>query len=229
MGAGGVVVPPSSYFPKINAVLEKYDVRFIADEVICGFGRTGQWFGHNTYDFKPDIITTAKQLSSGYAPISATIVSRHIVDVLRELGGDFVHGYTYSGHPMCAAVALRNLEIIERENLVTRTREDTGPYFEQALQRLADHELVGQVRSKGLIGAVEIVCTPGTNHRFGGKEGTAGPMVRDACIGNGLMVRGIRDSIVMCPPLIVSHSEIDFMIDTIKMSLDQCLPRLRAL
>ncbi|MEN9874022.1 MAG: hypothetical protein RL186_919 [Pseudomonadota bacterium] len=207
---------------------KKYNILLVADEVICGFGRTGEWFGHNTYGFTPDIITTAKQLSSGYAPISATIVSRAIVEVLREKGGDFVHGYTYSGHPMCAAVALRNLEIIEREDLVTRTREDTGPYFAKALTRLEGHELVGEVRSKGLIGAVEIVSAPHTNHRFGGKEGKAGPMVRDACIANGLMVRGIRDSVVMCPPLIVSHDEIDFMIDTIKTSLDQCLPRLRA-
>jgi putrescine---pyruvate transaminase len=227
-GAGGVIIPPKGYWQKVEAICRKYDILLVADEVICGFGRTGQWFGHNTYGFTPDIITTAKQLSSGYAPISATIVSRKIVEVLRELGGDFVHGYTYSGHPMCAAVALRNLEIIEREDLVTRTREDTGPYFEQALQRLVGHELVGQVRSKGLIGAVEIVSEPGTNHRFGGKEGKAGPIVRDTCIANGLMVRGIRDSIVMCPPLIISHDEIDFMIATIRKSLDECLPKLRA-
>jgi len=228
-GAGGVIIPPKGYWQKVEAICRKYDVLLVADEVICGFGRTGQWFGHNTYGFTPDIITTAKQLSSGYAPISATIASRAIVEVLREKGGDFVHGYTYSGHPMCCAVAERNLEIIEREDLVTRTREVTGPYLAKALQRLAGHELVGEVCSQGLLGAVEIVSEPGTNHRFGGKEGKAGPMVRDACIANGLMVRGIRDSVVMCPPLIVSTSEIDFMIDTIEKSLNQCLPALRAL
>jgi putrescine aminotransferase len=228
-GAGGVIIPPKGYWQKVEAICRKYNILLVADEVICGFGRTGEWFGHNAYGFTPDIITTAKQLSSGYAPISATIVSRQIVEVLREKGGDFVHGYTYSGHPMCAAVALRNLEIIEREDLVTRTREDIGPYFAEALNRLVDHELVGQVRSKGLIGAVEIVSEPGTNHRFGGKEGKAGPIVRDACIANGLMVRGIRDSVVMCPPLIISHDEIDFMMATIRKSLDQSLPKLRAL
>jgi putrescine aminotransferase len=228
-GAGGVIIPPKGYWQKVEAICRKYDVLLVADEVICGFGRTGQWFGHNTYGFTPDIITTAKQLSSGYAPISATIASRAIVEVLREKGGDFVHGYTYSGHPMCCAVAERNLEIIEREDLVTRTREVTGPYLAKALQRLAGQELVGEVRSQGLLGAVEIVSEPGTNHRFGGKEGKAGPIVRDACIANGLMVRGIRDSVVMCPPLIVSISEIDFMIDTIEKSLNQCLPALRAL
>ncbi len=228
-GAGGVIIPPKGYWQKVEAICRKYNVLLVADEVICGFGRTGQWFGHNTYGFTPDIITTAKQLSSGYAPISATIASRAVVEVLREKGGDFVHGYTYSGHPMCCAVAERNLEIIEREDLVTRTREVTGPYLAKALQRLVGHELVGEVRSKGLLGAVEIVSELGTNHRFGGKEGKAGPIVRDACIANGLMVRGIRDSIVMCPPLIVSTTEIDFMIDTIEKSLNQCLPALRAL
>jgi putrescine aminotransferase len=228
-GAGGVIIPPKGYWQKVEAICRKYNVLLVADEVICGFGRTGQWFGHNTYGFTPDIITTAKQLSSGYAPISATIASREIVEVLREKGGDFVHGYTYSGHPMCCAVAERNLEIIEREDLVTRTREVTGPYLTKALQRLVGHELVGEVRSQGLLGAVEIVSEHGTNHRFGGKEGKAGPIVRDACIANGLMVRGIRDSLVMCPPLIVSTSEIDFMIDTIEKSLNQCLPALRAI
>ena len=228
-GAGGVIIPPKGYWQRIEAICRKYNVLLVADEVICGFGRTGQWFGHNTFGFTPDIITTAKQLSSGYAPISATIASRAIVEVLREKGGDFVHGYTYSGHPMCCAVAERNLEIIEREDLVTRTREVTGPYLANALQRLADHELVGQVRSKGLLGAVEIVSEPGTNHRFGGKEGKAGPIVRDACIANGLMVRGIRDSVVMCPPLTISTDEIDFMVDTIEKSLNQVLPKLRAL
>jgi putrescine---pyruvate transaminase len=228
-GAGGVVIPPKGYWPRVEAICRKYDILLVADEVICGFGRTGEWFGHQTYGFTPDIITTAKQLSSGYAPISATIASRQIVNVLREQGGDFVHGYTYSGHPMCAAVAIRNLEIIEREELVSRTREDTGPYLAQALTRLQGHHLVGEVRSKGLLAAVEIVSEPGTNKRFGGKEGKAGPIVRDACIANGLMVRGIRDSIVMCPPLIVSHDEIDFMIDVILKSLDQSQGELAAL
>jgi len=169
----------------------------------------------------------AKGLSSGYLPISAVAVSDEIVSVLKT-GGDFVHGFTYSGHPVCAAVALRNIEIIEREGLVERTRNDTGPYLAQALQRLKDHPLVGEVRSCGLLGAIEIVSNKQTGARFGGKEGTAGPMVRDACIGNGLMVRGIRDTIVMCPPLVITHEQIDRMIDIIQRSLDQAEPHLRA-
>jgi putrescine aminotransferase len=156
-------------------------------------------------------------------------VSRQIVEVLRERGGDFVHGYTYSGHPVAAAVALKNIEIIEGEGLVQRVRDDVGPYFAEAIKRLDGDPLVGETRSLGLIGAVEIVSEPGTNQRFTGKEGKAGPVVRDACIKNGLMVRGIRDSIVMCPPLIVTRAEIDRMIDIIARSLREAEPALRAL
>jgi putrescine---pyruvate transaminase len=156
-------------------------------------------------------------------------VSHKIVEVLREKGGDFVHGYTYSGHPVAAAVALKNLEIIEREGLVERVKTDIGPYFAEALKRLESDPLVGEVRSLGLIGAVEIVAKKGTNERFTGEEGKAGPVVRDACLRNGLMVRGIRDSIVMCPPLIITRDEIDRMIDIIARSLRQSEPALRAL
>ncbi|MDC7676099.1 aminotransferase [Asticcacaulis machinosus] len=227
-GAGGVIIPPEGYWPKVEALCRKYGILLICDEVICGFGRLGQWFGHQHYGIKPDVIAMAKGLSSGYLPISAVGVSSKIVDVLKT-GGDFVHGYTYSGHPAAAAVALANIEIIEREGLVERTRNDTGPYLAKALKRLDAHPLVGEARSLGLIGAVEIVAEKGTNHRFGGKEGTAGPLVRDLCIKNGLMVRGIRDSIVMCPPLIITHEEIDRIVDIIEQSLNEAEPKLRAL
>jgi len=166
-------------------------------------------------------------LSSGYMPISATAVSSDIVEVLKT-GGDFVHGFTYSGHPVAAAVALANIGILEREGLVARTRDDTGPYLAAALKRLEGHELVGEVRSIGLLGAVEIVAEKGTNKRWLGAEGSAGPVVRDFCIANGLMVRGIRDTIVMCPPLIISHEEIDTIIATIRRALDLAAPRLTA-
>ena len=171
----------------------------VADEVICGFGRLGRWFGHQHFGLQPDLVTMAKGLSSGYLPISATVVSHEIIELLREKDSEFFHGFTYSGHPTCAAVALRNIEIIEREGLVQRTAEVTGPYLNQALQRLRAHPLVGEVRSLGLIGAVEIVRQKGTNLRFGDKEGTAGPIVRDRCIANGLMVRAVRDTIDHVP------------------------------
>ena len=228
-GAGGVIIPPDSYWPKVEAICRKYGILLICDEVICGFGRLGYWFGHQHYGIKPDIIAMAKGLSSGYLPISAVGVSKHIVDVLIDKGGDFVHGFTYSGHPTCAAVALANIEIMENEDLIERTRTVTGPYLANALRRLDTHPLVGQARSLGLIGAVEIVAEKGTNKRFTGKEGTAGPIVRDLCIKNGLMVRGIRDSIVMCPPLIVSEAEIDQIVDTIEKALNEAEPVLRAL
>ena len=226
-GAGGVIIPPKSYWPEVERICRKFGILLVCDEVINGFGRTGNWWGHETVGIKPDMIAMAKGLSSGYLPISAVAVSKEIVDVLKT-GGDFVHGFTYSGHPVCAAVALRNIEIIEREGLVERTRDDTGPYFATALAALADHPLVGEARSVGLLGAVEIVADKATRARFGGAEGTAGPMVRDACIANGLMVRGIRDTIVMCPPLIISHGQIDEMIAIIHRSLDECSAKLRA-
>ena len=227
-GAGGVVIPPPGYWQEVEKVCRKYGILIVADEVICGFGRTGEWFGHQTLGFTPDIVPMAKGLSSGYLPISANAVSSDIVEVLKT-GGDFVHGFTYSGHPVAAAVALRNIEIIEREGLIERTRTDTGPYLAKALATLNDHPLVGEARSLGLIGAVEIVAEPGTNKRWGGAEGNAGPIVRDLCIENGLMVRGIRDTIVMCPPLIITHAEIDELVGIIRKSLDQALPVLQAL
>jgi putrescine aminotransferase len=228
-GAGGVIIPPKNYWKRVDAICKKYGILLVSDEVFCGFGRLGSWFGYQHFGVTPDLVPMAKGLSSGYLPISAVGVSHKIVEVLREKGGDFVHGYTYSGHPVSAAVALRNLEIIEREGLVERVKTDVGPYFAEALKRLEDDPLVGEVRSLGFIGAVEIVSKKGTNERFTGKEGKAGPVVRDTCIKNGLMVRGIRDSIVMCPPLIMTHAEIDRMVDIIARSLREAEPALRAL
>ncbi|WP_395647014.1 aspartate aminotransferase family protein [Terricaulis sp.] len=228
-GAGGVIIPPKGYWKRVEAICRKYGILLVVDEVITGFGRLGEWFGFQKFDIKPDLVPMAKGLSSGYLPISAVGVSHDIVEVLREKGGEFVHGYTYSGHPVSAAVALKNLEIIEREGLVERVRDDIGPYFAKAIARLNDDPLVGETRSLGLIGAVEIVSKKGTNQRFTGDEGKAGPIVRDTCIRNGLMVRGIRDSIVMCPPLIITHAEIDRMIDIIGKSLREAEPALRAL
>jgi putrescine aminotransferase len=228
-GAGGVIIPPKGYWKRVEAICQKYGILLVMDEVICGFGRLGSWFGFQHFGVTPDLVPMAKGLSSGYLPISAVGVSRKIVETLREKGGEFAHGYTYSGHPVAAAVALKNIEIIERESLVERVKDDVGPYFAEALKRLESDPLVGEVRSLGLIGAVEIVSKPGTNQRFTGEEGKAGPIVRDACIKNGLMVRGIRDSIVMCPPLIISRAEIDRMIDIIARSLREAEPALRAL
>jgi len=227
-GAGGVIIPPPGYWPRVEAICRRYGILLVADEVICGFGRLGEWFGFQHYGFRPDIVSMAKGLSSGYLPISATGVSSEIVETLRASGDDFVHGYTYSGHPVSAAVALRNIAIIEEEHLVDRVREDVGPYLNAALQRLADHPLVGEVRSLGLLGAVEIVAEKGTNRRHGA-GGQAGPIVRDHCIAGGLMVRAIRDSIVMSPPLVITHEEIDRLVSIIGAALDASAAQLAAL
>jgi putrescine aminotransferase len=227
-GAGGVIIPPDGYWPRVEAICRKYGILLVCDEVICGFGRLGHWFGHHHWGLKPDIIAMAKGLSSGYLPISAVGVADHIVRELKEKGGDFIHGFTYSGHPTACAVALKNIEILEREHLVERTREDTGPYLARALAGLDDHPLVGETRSLGLIGAVEIVSEKGTNHRFRGEEGAAGQTLRDICIRNGLMVRSVRDSVVCSPPLVITHAQIDQLVDILRRSLDEAEPILRS-
>ncbi|MES1201313.1 MAG: aminotransferase class III-fold pyridoxal phosphate-dependent enzyme, partial [Pseudomonadota bacterium] len=228
-GAGGVIIPPKGYWKRVEAICRKYGILLVIDEVICGFGRLGEWFGFQHFGVTPDLVPMAKGMSSGYLPVSGTAVASHIVDFLREQGGDFVHGYTYSGHPVCAAVALKNIEIMEREDLVGRVRDDIGPYLNEALKRLDNDPLVGETRSLGLLGAVEIVAKKGTNQRFTGKEGKAGPILRDICIKNGLMVRAIRDSIVMSPPLIISRAEVDKLVDIIARSLREAEPALKAL
>lgn len=228
-GAGGVIIPPAGYWPRVEAICRKYGILLCVDEVICGYGRLGSWFGFHHYGITPDLVSMAKGLSSGYLPVSAVGVADFIVETLRAKGGDFAHGYTYSGHPTCAAVALKNIDIIEREGLVERTRDVSGPYLAKRLAELAaSNPLVGEARSLGLIGAVEIVSEPGTNHRFG-NGGEAGYTVRDICIANGLMVRGVRDSIVLSPPLIITEAEIDFLVDTIGAAITTATPTLRAM
>lgn len=228
-GAGGVIIPPPGYWPRVQEICRRHGILLICDEVICGFGRLGRWFGHQYFGVTPDIVTMAKGLSSGYMPISATAVSARIVAALRESNDEFAHGFTYSGHTTAAVVALKNIDLIQSEGLVERVATDVGPYFAKALEGLGAHELVGEARSLGLIAGVEIVRAKGTNERFGGKEGTAGPIVRDLCIRNGLMVRAIRDTIVMCPPLVVTHAEIDEMVGILRRSLDEAVQPLREL
>jgi putrescine aminotransferase len=226
-GAGGVIIPPPSYWARVEIICRKYGVLLVLDEVICGFGRLGKWFGFQHFGVKPDLVAMAKGLSSGYLPISAVGVADFIVEALRSSNQDFIHGFTYSGHPTAAAVALKNLEIIERENLVRRTEMETGPYLSRALDRLSHHALVGEVRSLGLIGAIEIVSRKGGNERFGGGDGSAAVLIRDLCIEYGLMVRAVRDSLVMSPPLTITFEEIDRLVAIMERALNDALPRLR--
>ena len=227
MGAGGVKIPPASYWPEIQRICRKYDVLLMLDEVITGYGRTGAWFAAQSMGIEPDTITTAKALTSGYQPLSALLVGDRIASTVIEKGGEFYHGYTYSGHPVACAVALANLEIIEKEGLIERVRDDTGPYFRKALmERLAGHGIVGEVRTIGLMGAIEIVKDKETRERFPG-DGAAAVVVRDHAIANGMMLRATGDTMILSPPLIWTRSTIDMAADRIARALDLAEADLR--
>lgn len=220
MGAGGVKIPPASYWPEVQRICRKYDVLLMLDEVITGYGRTGAWFAAQSMGIEPDTITTAKALTSGYQPLSALLVGDRIASALVEKGGEFFHGYTYSGHPVACAVALANLEIIEKEGLIERVRDETGPYFNKALkERIEGHPIVGEVRSFGLMGAIEIVKDKESRARFP-DEGTAAVAVRDHAIANGMMLRATGDTMILSPPLIWTRETIDLAIERIAKALD---------
>ena len=227
MGAGGVKIPPASYWPEIQRICRKYDVLLMLDEVITGYGRTGEWFAAQTFGIEPDTITTAKALTSGYIPLSALLVGDRIASTLVEKGGEFYHGYTYSGHPVACAVALKNLEIIEREGMIERVRDDTGPYFARALgERVAVHPLVGETRAVGFMGAIEIVRDKATKERFS-PAGSAAALVRDHAIANGLMLRATGDTMILSPPLIWTRETIDMACERIVKALDLAEADLR--
>jgi putrescine aminotransferase len=189
------------------------------DEVITGFGRTGEWFGSQTYGIAPDIMTMAKGLSSGYQPISAVALGPRVGDALATANEELVHGYTWSGHPVACAVSLKNLEIIEREKLVERVRDDIGPYFQAKIRELGSHPLVGEVRGKGLLGAIELVKNK-TNRTFFPRDMDVGTQCRNHCFANGLVMRAIRDTMVVAPPLIVSRDEVDEIVRLARRCFD---------
>ncbi len=222
MGAGGVILPPEGYFPAIRKVLDKYDILLVADEVICGFGRTGNMWGCDSFDIRPDILTCAKQLSSAYMPIAAVLLPEKMyqafVDQSRRLGL-FGHGFTYSGHPTAAAVALRTLSLMEERDLLGHVQA-VMPRFQQRLQAFADHPLVGEVRGIGLIGAVELVADKDSRRPFDPAEGI-GARVVAASQRHGLLHRALGDSIAFCPPLIITEEEIDAMFDSFTLALDE--------
>jgi putrescine aminotransferase len=219
-GAGGVKIPPASYWPEIQRICRKYDVLLMLDEVITGYGRTGQWFAAQMLGIQADTITTAKALTSGYQPLSALLVGDRIAGALVEKGGEFYHGYTYSGHPVACAVALKNLEIIEKEGMIERVRTETGPYLaEQLRKRVAGHDLVGEVRTLGFLGAIEIVREKGSRDRFE-PAGSAAVVIRDHAVSNGLMMRATGDTMIMSPPLIWTKETIDLACDRILKALD---------
>ena len=220
-GAGGVIIPPKTYWKRIEAICKKHDILLIADEVICGFGRTGSWFGHHHYDFKPDLVTMAKGISSGYVPLSAVAMSSKVAAVLAEGGGDdFAHGYTYSGHPVACAAALANIAIIESEGLVENAKNEAGTLLSQALAEINSHPLVGEVRSVGLIGAFELSPDKASQADFA-EAGSAGTICRNHCLEEGVVLRACGDTMVMSPPLIIGKSEIDEMLEKALKALDK--------
>ena len=218
-GAGGVIIPPETYWPRVQEICSKYDILVVVDEVICGFGRTGNWFGSDTYGINPDIITMAKGISSGYIPLSGIMVGKRVSDILINEGGEFYHGYTYSGHPVACAVAIENLKIIREENLIENSK-NTSVYLNEKMREIADHPLVGEVRMKSYIGCVELVKDKEKGIMFE-DTGTVGTICRDYCIENGLIMRAVRDGMIFCPPLIFSKNHIDELVEKLKKSLDQ--------
>ena len=222
MGAGGVIMPPAGYFPKIQAVLDKYDIYFIADEVITGFGRTGNMFGSQTFGIKPDSISVAKALSSAYVPIAAVTVGEEMyqamIDESKKIG-TFGHGFTYTAHPVAAAVAAKTLEIYEKRNIVGHVRS-VAPRFEARMAQLNEHPLVGNARAKGLLGGIEIVADKETKRNFDVKAGVGAALQR-ACEGQGLILRAIGDIVAFCPPLIVKDRDIDDIYDRAEKALDE--------
>ena len=219
-GAGGVIVPPATYWPEVQRICRKYDVLLVADEVICGFGRTGNWFGSQTFGFEPDLMTMAKGMSSGYLPISAVAVGERVANGLIEHAGEFYHGYTYSGHPVAAAVALKTIEIMKREKIVERVRDDIGPYFQAKLREaLQDQPLVGHIEGTGLVAGIALVESKSPKKFFedGGKVGL---MCRDHCFSNGLIMRATGSRMILSPPLVISHDEVDQLVGLARKCLD---------
>ena len=225
-GAGGVIVPPETYWPEIQRICKEYDILLIADEVICGFGRTGNWFGSQTVGIEPDVMTVAKGLSSGYIPIGASIISDKIADVLRRT--EFSHGYTYSGHPVACAVALENLRILEEENIVDQVKDVTAPYLRKKWESLADHPLVADVNIIGMMGSVALTPDKATRAKFAAEEGTVGFICRERCFANNLVMRSVGDRMIISPPLTITCDEIDILIERARKSLDECHEKIIA-
>jgi putrescine aminotransferase len=224
-GAGGVIDPPTTYWPEIQRICRKYDVLLVADEVICGFGRTGQWFGSQTFDISPDFMPMAKGLSSGYVPIAAVGLSQRVSDVLGQ-GGLIAHGYTYSGHPVACAVALANIDIIKGEGLVERVRDDIGPYFTAQLDKLvAEHPIVGERRGVGLMASLQLVRNKETRELCT-MEDNAAIYCRELCYANNLIVRAVMQSIVLSPPLVITRHEVDELIAILTRALDDTARKL---
>ena len=226
-GAGGVIIPPATYWPEVQRICRHHGILLVSDEVICGFGRTGQWFGCETMGFQPDLMTFAKGVTSGYIPLGGVLVGERIARVLIEQGGEFNHGYTYSGHPVACAVGLANLRLVRELKLVQHVRDDVGPYLAEAFADLREHPLVGDAETCGLMGAVQLVKDKATGVAFP-EELEIGMVCRGHCFGNGLIMRAVGDRMIIAPPLVITRAQIDEMIVLIRRCLDLTLADARS-
>ena len=219
-GAGGVVIPPESYWPEAARICRERDILLISDEVICGFGRTGNWWGCQTYGYQPDLISFAKAVTNGYQPLGGVAVGDRVADVVTGGGGEFAHGFTWSGHPVACAAGIATVAIYEQTRIVAQVGRDTARYWNSRWRSLGEHPIVGEARAKGMLGALELVRRkPGKERLDAGHR--AALFCRNAAIGGGLMVRQVGDAIISAPPLIVSHTEIDLLIERLARALDQ--------
>jgi putrescine---pyruvate transaminase len=224
-GAGGVIVPPDSYWPEIQRICDKYEILLIADEVICGFGRTGNWFGSQTMNIRPHIMTIAKGLSSGYQPIGGSIVCDEVANVMGAC--EFNHGYTYSSHPVTAAVALENINIIEEEGIIAHVRDDIGPYMKELWTAMTDHPLVGEAKIVGMMGSIALTPHKESRAKFASEPGTVGYIVRERCFANNLVMRHVGDRMIISPPLVMTRGEADILIERARKSLDEAYQQLK--
>ncbi|PRY26145.1 putrescine aminotransferase [Aliiruegeria haliotis] len=225
-GAGGVIIPPATYWPEIQRICDAHEILLIADEVICGFGRTGKMFGSETYDIRPHIMTVAKGLSSGYAPIGASIVCDEVANTVAE-AGDFNHGYTYSGHPVSCAVALENLRILEEEQMVENVASVTGPYLKEKWEQLADHPLIGEAQIQGFMASVAMTPDKAARAPFAADKGTVGLICRGHCFDNNLIMRHVGDRMIIAPPLLMTRADVDSLMDRAVKALDLTLAEIR--
>ena len=229
-GAGGVIIPPETYWPEVQNIIDRYEILLIADEVITGFGRLGDWFASSVYQIKPDLISFAKGVTSGYLPLGGVLVNNKVANTIIDEGGEFAHGFTYSGHPAACAVALKNIEIIKEEKILDEVKSKTAPYLKKEWLKLADHPLVGEARIKGLMGAIELCANKETRERFSSEgrftslnEISAGSLCRDLSINNGLVMRAVGDTMIIAPPLIINQEQIDELISKATKTLDETL------
>lgn len=217
-GAGGVIIPPESYWPEIQRICDDYGILLIADEVICGFGRTGAWFGSDTFGIRPDFMCLAKGITSGYVPLGAVMVSDRVARVV-EKGGEFAHGFTYSGHPVACAVAIANIKLMQKESIVSRVHDRIAPYLQQRWSELSDLPIVGETRGKGMVAALEIVQNKQDKRRFPASS-KAGLTCREFCFNNGLVMRAVGDTMIISPPLVITETEVDNLVNLARRSLE---------